>query len=71
MRHVIANDISDDILIGCNFGDITGFIDGKIITLREAAHANSINCIKITKLSKDVKRIYLNKIYFISNSFTL
>jgi len=54
IRHVIANSIVEDVLIGCNFGDITGIIDGKILMLKESAHKNSINCIKITKISKEV-----------------
>ncbi len=54
LRHVVANNIVDDILIGCNFGDITGLIDGRILILKEDAHQDSINSIKTTKLSKDV-----------------
>ena len=55
MKHTVANNIVDDILIGCNFGDITGIIDGKILILKESAHKNSINSLKITKISKEVK----------------
>lgn len=58
MIHLVANNIVDDVLIGCNFGDITGLIDGKIIVLKESAHESALNCIKIMKLPKDVKNHY-------------
>lgn len=67
LKQITSNNIFEDFIFGCNFGDLTGLIENKIIILRENAHSDSINSIKISKLEREVYKIYLKlveNIYF-------
>lgn len=71
MKHIVGNNIAEDFLIGCNFGDITGLIDEKIILLKENAHLDSINSIVISKLSRDVINLFFIFLFYRVNYLCL
>ena len=54
LDYSLGNSIETDIIIGSNFGDITGISCNKFILLKANAHNGCINCIKsTTKLNED------------------
>ena len=48
MDYTLGNSIETDIIIGSNFGDISGICCNKYILLKSDAHEGAINCLKIT-----------------------
>ena len=48
LDYSLGNSVETDIIIGSNFGDITGISCNKFILLKTNAHQGSINCIKTT-----------------------
>jgi len=48
-------DLNTDIILGNNFGDICGIINGKFKILTQKAHTREINCLKIIDLKSEVQ----------------
>ena len=59
LDYEIGTTIETDIILGSNFGDISGISCNKYFVIIKDAHNGSVNCIKITDNIKDKKYLVI------------